>query len=314
MLTLMIAFIPPAAANPATPPPSVSAWDNRASSVTVATDVYPFADGSMRFLSLGANFSTANSHLASEFAAHFVTVDAEDGLTGGAISLTNVVTLGLAGRLADGRSRLSIAPYAGPQPTVLIGDSLPRVAIPFTMGLGLPIAASRAVLIVPWGEVAPALTVEPVLHPDNVSVPIDELVAGGTLTEDDLRRMFRQGVTYAPGFATGGRAGLTVSFHSRSVLFEVRGGVTSVGWTTTPHLAANVGASLGFHWEDPDAAAPCVEAPVVVPVVAPTPIPTPVPTPIQAPVPTRMPDPGPVEPAPPVEETTPPPLPAEPEP
>jgi hypothetical protein len=211
----MMAWPRSALALPNTHAPAVSTWDTRASSLVLGLGRAVSGDGRFTNLSFNANFSSTSGILSAQFGAHYVTFQQDDGgLTARGASASGValISFPLAERHENGIPRSSFAFYIGGVPTALFSGQLNFISVPLVLGVGLPFSPAPSITFRPWVELSPGLNFDTRIQAISTEAAI-AAAQDGSLTEDEVEDLVRQGLHIDRETTVGKRAGLSFAVH-----------------------------------------------------------------------------------------------------
>lgn len=204
-----------AQARPNTHAPSISTWDERASSVVLSLGRAVSGDGAFTFASYNANFSSTSGVLSAQFGVHYLTYqDTNDGPTARGVSAGGValISLPLADRFANGVPGSSFAFYIGGVPTALFSGQLNFISVPLVLGVGLPFSPSPSVTFRPWVELSPGLNFDTRIQAVSTAAAV-QAAMDGSLTREEVEALVEEGLDIQSETTVGKRAGLSFGVH-----------------------------------------------------------------------------------------------------
>jgi hypothetical protein len=255
VLALALALLVPraAAARPNTHAPAISTWDTRASNIVFGYQGALFGRTTSNILSYNANFASTSGVLLAQFGLHYISYKRRDdeplarGVSAGGVALFNFP---LSERYTNGVPPSAFAFYIGGVPTALIAGRLNFLSVPAVLGVGVPLSPSPSVTITPWLELSPGLNFDTRINEISTQEAIDAAL-DGTLTEDEVEDLVREGLDAELKTSLGARAGLSASFHLGERV-DLDADLTLGGG------AVSLGAGLVIRW---DAIVPGVRPP-----------------------------------------------------
>lgn len=204
-----------AAARPNTHAPAISTWDTRASNVVFGYQGALFGRTTANVLSYSANFASTSGVLLAQFGLHYISYRRNDddpiarGVSAGGVALFNFP---LSERYSNGVPPSAFAFYVGGVPTALIAGRLNYLSVPAVLGIGVPLSPSPSVTITPWLELSPGLNFDTRINEISTQTAIDSAL-DGTLTEDEVEELVREGLDAELESSLGARAGISAAFH-----------------------------------------------------------------------------------------------------
>jgi hypothetical protein len=204
-----------AAARPNTHAPAISTWDTRASNVAFGYQGALFGRTTSNVLSYSANFASTSGVLLAQFGLHYISYRRRDdepiarGVSAGGVAL---FSFPLSERYTNGVPPSAVAFYVGGVPTALIAGRLNFLSVPAVIGVGVPLSPSPSVTLTPWLELSPGLNFDTRINEISTQEAIDAAI-DGTLTQDEVEELVRQGLDAELETSLGARAGLSAAFH-----------------------------------------------------------------------------------------------------
>jgi hypothetical protein len=204
-----------AAARPNTHAPAISTWDTRASNIAFGYQGALFGRTTSNILSYSANFASTSGVLLAQFGLHYISYRRRDdepiarGVSAGGVALFNFP---LSERYTNGVPPSAFAFYVGGVPTALIAGRLNFLSVPAVLGAGVPLSPSPSVTLTPWVELSPGLNFDTRINEISTQEAIDSAL-DGTLTQDEVEALVREGLDAELKTSLGARAGLSASFH-----------------------------------------------------------------------------------------------------
>ncbi len=253
-----------AQAMPGTHPPIVSTWDTTASSLHGGFTGGVFNGGHLHFGSYASSFSSTSGNISAQFGVHYANYREGAGLDvahGGAGSAAFVYSAPLLQRHPTGLPRLALGFYLGLAPTLLVAIQRNYAWIPAAVGVGLPIAPTRFLSLVPWFELAGGVSIDTVIRPTaftaaDAATYIDANKRTVNFSQADIDKLVRDAVQVDLSGAVSARGGLKITTHlARTVDLGLDLGLASQGKAFAGPPIFVVGGSLLLHW---DAVVPAV--------------------------------------------------------
>lgn len=213
--TLALLVTRGAEARPNTHAPAISTWDTRASNIVFGYHSALIGRTTSNVLSYSANFASTSGVLLAQFGLHYISYRRRDGepiargVSAGGVALFNFP---LSERYTNGVPPSAFAFYVGGVPTALIAGRLNFLSVPAVIGVGVPLSPSPSVTLTPWLELSPGLNFDTRINEISTQEAIDAAL-DGTLTQDEVEDLVRQGLDAELETSLGARAGLSAAFH-----------------------------------------------------------------------------------------------------
>lgn len=246
-------LIPTAASGlPGAHVPAISTFDTRGSTVVVSYRE-SLTDATFRAVSYNANFSSTGGNFSAQFGAHYVQirdivgVDLAHGAGAGGVGLFQIP---LGDRFDNGVPRVSLPLYVGAVPTVAVSGARNFFTAPMVFGMGISYAPAPFVTFTPWLEVSPSVNLDTYVDSEGVEIEVVPR-PDGTFRTTPVDEALAEAVDTRFGVHVESRAGLMSTLHLGETWdFNVHGEYLTFGSLFGGAPVVQVGAGLGFHWDD----------------------------------------------------------------
>ncbi|MEY3012749.1 MAG: hypothetical protein RIT45_1484 [Pseudomonadota bacterium] len=224
--------------------PAITSFDSRASSVALSASHRMFNGQALTTLTYNTAFSSTTGRLSSQFGAHALLLQETGlgvGMSAGAVAMY-IVSQGE--RFANGVPKRATRFYGGLVPTAILGTIGGRVWVPVVAGAVQTFSPTHWLSINGYAELAPGFDFNAKVSP----TALDEATGKDEkLSEDKLRELFDEAVSWDYGFGFGWRAGVDATFHLGEAFdLSVRGGAGNVG----SDVGFNAQLVLTMRWDD----------------------------------------------------------------
>jgi hypothetical protein len=232
--------------------PAISTFDTRGSTVVVAYRE-SLTDVTFRAVSYNANFSSTSGNFSAQFGAHYVQirdipgVDLAHGAGAGGVGLFQIP---VGDRFDNGVPRVSLPLYVGATPTVAVSGTRNFLTAPMVFGFGVSVAPAAFLTFTPFIEVSPSVNLDTFINSDGVEIQVQPQ-PDGTFRTTPIDEALANAVDTRFSVHVESRAGLMSTMHVGETWdFNLHGEYFTLGSLFGGPKVVQVGAGLGFHWDD----------------------------------------------------------------